>query len=71
MNSQLPIEGQRVHVKLKQGEWQEAVYRDDNFVDVYGLPLGFDKITEWRSAVPAGHVNGSGRIQPSALRPTG
>lgn len=51
MNKQLPIDGQKIHVKLKEGEWQEATYRDDNFVDLYGLPLGFAKILEWRPLV--------------------
>ncbi|MEO6690357.1 MAG: hypothetical protein ABIS07_10270 [Dokdonella sp.] len=48
MNKQLPIDGQTIQVKLKEGEWQQATYRDDNFVDLYGLPLEFDKIVEWR-----------------------
>ena len=52
MNKQLPIDGQTIQVKLKEGEWQQATYRDDNFVDLYGLPLGFDKILEWRPLVP-------------------
>lgn len=51
MNTQLPIDGQTIQVKLKEGEWQEATYRNDNFVDLYGLPLGFDKILEWRPLV--------------------
>lgn len=53
MNTQLPIDGQTIHVKLKEGEWQEATYRDENFVDLYGLPLEVDKILEWRPVVPA------------------
>ncbi|MGN6518739.1 MAG: hypothetical protein ACTHK2_04860 [Dokdonella sp.] len=57
MNSQLPIEGQKIQVKLRDGDWQDATYRNDDFIDVYGLPLSFDKILAWR---PAGS---SGRIQ--------
>lgn len=48
MNGQLPLEGQKVEVKLVEGEWQEAVYRGANFVDHYGLPLDAEKIAEWR-----------------------
>lgn len=58
MNSQLPIEGQKIQVKLRDGEWQDAVYRNDDFVDVYGLPLAFDKILAWRPAGSNGRVNG-------------
>jgi hypothetical protein len=59
MNSPLPIEGQQVQVKLKDGDWQEAVYRDENFVDLYGLPLEFDKILRWRPMSSNTHVNGT------------
>ncbi len=58
MNSQLPIEGQKIEVKLRDGEWQDAVYRNDDFIDVYGLPLSFDKILAWRPANPKGRSNG-------------
>ncbi|WP_395680817.1 hypothetical protein [Dokdonella sp.] len=50
MNSRLPENGQKVQVKLRAGEWQDAIYRGDDFVDRYGLPLAFDKIQEWRPA---------------------
>ena len=56
MNSRLPDDGQRVQVRLREGEWQDAIYRGDDFVDRYGLPLAFDKIQEWRSA-PAPRIN--------------
>lgn len=59
MNKQLPIDGQTIHVKLKEGEWQEATYREDNFVDLYGLPLEFDKILEWRPLVADAPANAS------------
>jgi hypothetical protein len=68
MNGQLPIEGQKVQVKLKEGDWQEAVYRGENFVDVYGLPLGFDKIAEWRAIAVKPVVNGASRLQRSSLK---
>ncbi|HEY6941453.1 hypothetical protein [Dokdonella sp.] len=58
MNSQLPMEGQKIQVKLREGEWQDAVYRNDDFVDVYGLPLAFDKILAWRPASQNGRSGG-------------
>ncbi|MEO5559732.1 MAG: hypothetical protein ABIO49_07950 [Dokdonella sp.] len=64
MNKQLPIDGQKIHVKLKEGEWQEATYRDDNFVDLYGLPLEFDKIIDWQPLVVDAPAHASvGRYQ--------
>lgn len=59
MNSQLPIEGQSIQVRLKEGEWQDAVYRGEHFVDLYGLPLDFAKILEWRPVAGSGQVNGA------------
>jgi hypothetical protein len=56
MNSRLPDEGDNVQVRLREGEWQDAIYRGDDFVDRYGLPLAFDKIQEWRPA-PASRIN--------------
>jgi hypothetical protein len=58
MNSQLPIEGQKIQVKLRDGDWQDATYRNDDFIDVYGLPLSFDKILAWRPANANGRSNG-------------
>jgi hypothetical protein len=57
MNAQLPIEGQKVQVKLNDGDWQEAVFRDENFVDLYGLPLGFEKVAQWRPVVSTTRKN--------------
>jgi hypothetical protein len=68
MNGQLPDEGQKVQVRLKQGDWQDAVYREDNFVDLYGLPLGLDKVLEWRAMATKPAVNGASRIQRTSLR---
>ena len=53
MNSRLPDDGDNVQVRLREGEWQDAIYRGDDFVDRYGLPLAFDKIQEWRPAPPS------------------
>ncbi|MEO7324152.1 MAG: hypothetical protein ABIW82_04925 [Dokdonella sp.] len=69
MNKQLPIDGQTIHVKLKEGEWQEASYRDENFVDLYGLPLGFDKILEWRPVVADVPARASGLRRDSKNTP--
>jgi hypothetical protein len=68
MNGRLPIEGQNVQVKLKEGDWQDAVYRDAKFIDLYGLPLGAEKISEWRSVTVAPAMNGASRIQRSSLK---
>jgi hypothetical protein len=67
MNGRLPIEGEKVQVKLKEGDWQDAVYRGENFVDLYGLPLDAEKISEWRSVAVTPAVNGASRIQRSSL----
>ncbi len=71
MNGPLPVEGQKVEVKLVEGDWQEAVYRDANFVDLYGLPLEVEKISEWRAVAVTPAVkpalNGASRIQRSTL----
>jgi hypothetical protein len=66
MNSKLPIEGQKIEVKLKDGDWQEAVYRDDKFEDLYGLPLMFDRIEEWRPSGSRGRASTPGRGQVAA-----
>jgi hypothetical protein len=65
MNSPLPVEGQKVEVKLREGEWQAAVYREEGFVDLYGLPLDFDKVLQWRPAATA-HINGSNLARSGA-----
>lgn len=62
MNGQLPVEGQKIQVKLRDGEWQDAVYRNDDFIDVYGLPLSFNKILAWR---PAAKTNAQGKPNAS------
>jgi hypothetical protein len=53
MNNQLPNESQKVQVKLMEGDWQDAVFREKQFVDLYGLPLDADKVLEWRPLVLA------------------
>jgi len=68
MNGRLPIEGQNVQVKLKDGDWQDAVYGDAKFIDLYGLPLGAEKISEWRSVAAAPAMNGANRTQRSSAQ---
>lgn len=50
MNKQLPNEWQPILVKLDNREWQPAIYRHGEFVDIYGLPLDGEKISSWRPA---------------------
>jgi len=57
MKGELPMERQAVQVKLGEGDWQAAIYQDGQFVDTYGLPLDYRKITSWRAA--GGAVNGA------------
>ena len=47
MQGETPREGQDVQVNLG-GRWQVARYRRGQFVDVYGLPLDPERITEWQ-----------------------
>jgi hypothetical protein len=76
MNNQLPNDSQKVQVKLMEGDWQDAVYRENHFVDLYGLPLDADKVLEWRPLVPAAQArpanqarrNMSGAIATPAVR---
>jgi hypothetical protein len=66
-----PIEGQQIQVKLKDGEWQEATYREGTYVDLYGLPLAADKVLAWRPASSHTHMNGVGPADGSLpLRPS-
>ena len=48
MNEKLPTDRQIVEVRLGNGEWQPATYRDGEFVDAYGMPLERRKISSWR-----------------------
>jgi hypothetical protein len=66
MNSKLPIEGQKIEVKLKDGDWQEGVYRDDKFEDLYGLPLAFERIEQWRPSGVRARASAPGRAQVAA-----
>ncbi|HEY6984507.1 MAG TPA: hypothetical protein VH375_00380 [Rhodanobacteraceae bacterium] len=70
MKGELPMERQAVQVKINDGEWQPAVYQDGQFVDLYGLPLDYRKITTWRpsGAATSGHAPAQRDLR-SAHRP--
>jgi hypothetical protein len=51
MQNETPQEGQDVQVKMGSS-WQEATYRRGQFVDVYGLPLDAQRISEWQAMEP-------------------
>lgn len=57
MKGELPMDRQSVQVKINDGDWQAAMYQDGQFVDLYGLPLDYTKISSWRPA--GGSANGS------------
>lgn len=71
MNRQVPIEGQKVEVRLEDGDWQDAVYAHEVFTDSYGLPLDSGKIREWRAIATGPRVNGAGQVPRGASRPAG
>ncbi|WP_395683638.1 hypothetical protein [Dokdonella sp.] len=51
MQDETPLEGQDVQVKVGDN-WQAATYRRGQFVDVYGLALERQRISEWQAAEP-------------------
>jgi hypothetical protein len=57
-NEKLPMNQQIVEIRLGQGEWQPATFRDGEFVDAYGMPLDRRKISSWR---PAGSAANRGK----------
>jgi hypothetical protein len=50
MNDKLPMDRQVIEVRLGTDEWQPAMFRDGEFVDMYGIPLERRKISSWRPA---------------------
>lgn len=50
MNDKLPMDRQVVEVRLGNGEWQPATYRDGEFIDLYGMPLDRKRVSSWRPA---------------------
>lgn len=50
MNDKLPTDRQIIEVRLGNDEWQPAMFRDGEFVDMYGLPIERKSISSWRPA---------------------
>jgi hypothetical protein len=50
MTDKLPMDRQIIEVRLGTAEWQPAMFRDGEFVDMYGIPLERRKISSWRPA---------------------
>ena len=55
-NERFPMDRQVVEVRVANGDWQPATYRNGEFVDVYGMPLDRRRIKGWR---PASSVAGN------------
>ena len=49
MLNELPVDRQTVEVRFDGNVWQPAVYRNGQFVDIYGLVLDQEKIAGWRA----------------------
>ena len=47
MNTEHPLEGQTVTVKVGDGAFQPATFRRGKFVDLYGLILDDKKVSDW------------------------
>ena len=56
MDTRDPNDGQVVQVRIDDGEWQAATFRDGQFIDQYGLSLDATKVSEWK-------------VEPAARRP--
>ena len=49
-NDKLPMDRQVIEVRLGTDEWQPAMFRDGQFLDLYGIPLERRRISSWRPA---------------------
>ena len=67
MNNKVPTDQQVVEVLVGDDVWQQATYKDGEFVDTYGMSLDRSSISDWRphvlapenpnlSAVSANHI---------------
>ena len=66
MDNKVPTDHQVVEVLVGDDVWQQATYKDGEFVDTYGMSLDRSSISNWRptvlapansnSAVSANHV---------------
>lgn len=69
MNNETPQEGQDIQVRIGSG-WQAATYRRGQFVDVYGLPLDAQKISEWQAMEPRAQSQRDTLAEWNKLRPS-
>jgi hypothetical protein len=53
MNNKVPTDQQVVEVLVGDDAWQQATYKDGEFVDTYGMPLERSSISDWRPHVLA------------------
>ena len=49
-NDKLPMDRQVIEVRMGTDAWQPAMFRDGEFVDMYGIPLERRRISSWRPA---------------------
>jgi hypothetical protein len=69
MQNETPQEGQDVQVKMGSN-WQAATYRRGQFVDVYGLPLDAQRISEWQATEPRAQAPRDTLAEWNKLRPS-
>ena len=60
MNNKVPTDHQVVEVLVGDDVWQQATYKDGEFVDTYGIPLDRSSIANWRPHVLAAANSDSG-----------
>jgi hypothetical protein len=53
MNNKVPTDHQVVEVLVGDDVWQQATYKDGEFVDTYGMSLDRSSISNWRPHVLA------------------
>jgi hypothetical protein len=61
-NEKLPMDHQIIEVRLGQGEWQPATFRDGEFVDAYGMSLDRRKVSGWRPASSAANRGSAANV---------
>jgi hypothetical protein len=69
MQNETPQEGQDVQVKMGNN-WQAATYRRGQFVDVYGLPLDAQRISDWQAMEPRAQAPRDTLAEWNKLRPS-
>jgi hypothetical protein len=53
MDNKVPTDHQVVEVLVGDDVWQQATYKDGEFVDTYGMSLDRSSISNWRPTVLA------------------